>query len=202
MKLFYATASPFARKVVVCIHELGLEEAVEIVSAAVTPVAPNADINAVNSIGKIPTLVLGDGSGLFDSRVICEHLDTLSNSATIFPTARAERISALRLQAVGDGICDTAVALRYETFLRPEEFRWAEFIESQKVRLLRTIQQVEDQYLDDLKGVHIGAIAVASALGYLDFRMPDLGWRDGRPGIAAWYEEFSQRPSMANTVPE
>lgn len=202
MKLFYATASPFARKVVICIHELRLQEAVETVPAAVTPVAPNADINAVNSMGKIPTLVLADGSGLFDSRVICEHLDTLSNSATIFPTARAERIAALRLQAVGDGICDTAVALRYETFLRPEELRWDEWIETQKVRLHRTIRQVEDDFLDDLKNVHIGSIAVASALGYLDFRMPDLGWRDGRPGVAAWYAEFSQRPSMAGTVPQ
>ena len=202
MKLFYATASPFARKVVVCIHELGLQEAVEIVPAAVTPVAPNADINAANSLGKIPTLVLADGSGLFDSRVICEHLDTLSNTATLFPTARAERISALRLQALGDGICDTAVALRYETFLRPEELQWEDFIEAQKVRLHRTIQQVEDTFLPDLNSVHIGGAAVACALGYLDFRMPDLGWRDGRPGVAAWYEEFSQRPSMVNSEPE
>ena len=201
MKLHYATASPFARKVVVCMHELGLGDRVEVVASAVTPVDPNADINAVNAIGKIPTLVLDDGSGVFDSRVICEYLDALSDSS-VFPAQGPERLKALRLQAMGDGICDTAVALRYETFLRPEAHRWPEFIASQKERLNRTFQQLEDEFLGDLEGVHVGSIAVAAALGYIDFRMADLGWRDGRPGLAGWYEEFSARPSMVATKPE
>lgn len=201
MKLHYATASPFARKVVVCMHELGLADRVEVVASAVTPVDPNAEINAVNAIGKIPTLVLDDGSGVFDSRVICEYLNTLSDGS-VFPAQGPERLKALRLQAVGDGICDTAVALRYETFLRPEAHRWPEFIASQKERLNRTFQQLEDELLGDLEDVHIGSIAVAAALGYIDFRMSDLGWRDGRPGLAAWYEAFSARPSMVATKPE
>ena len=201
MKLHYATASPFARKVVVCMHELGLADRVEVVASAVTPVDPNADINAVNAIGKIPTLVLDDGSGVFDSRVICEYLDNLSDGS-VFPAQGPERLKAMRLQAMGDGICDTAVALRYETFLRPEAHRWPEFIDSQKERLNRTFQQLEDDFLGDLDGVHIGSIAVAAALGYIDFRMSDLGWRDGRPGLTAWYEAFSARPSMVATEPE
>jgi glutathione S-transferase len=106
------------------------------------------------------------------------------------------------MQAQGDGLCDTAVGLRYETFLRPEERQWGDWLTAQTERLHRSVGQIEDMFLDDIADVDIGSIAVACALGYLDFRLPDLGWREGRPKLAAWYETFSARRSMVVTAPK
>jgi glutathione S-transferase len=103
--------------------------------------------------------------------------------------------------ALGDGICDTGVGLRYEMVLRPEQYRWPAWIEAQHERLRRSFQQMEDSHVDDIAGLDIGSISIACALGYMDFRYPDIGWRDGRPKLSAWYEGFSQRQSMVLTAP-
>ncbi len=202
MKLFYSPASPFARKVLVAAHETGAISRLETELAAVTPVAPNADIGAANSLGKIPTLVLDDGTGLFDSRVICEYLCSLAGDTALFPTSGDARWQALRLQSLGDGICDTAVGLRYELALRPEGQRWAEWIEKQRERLNRTFTQLENEIAGQVGTMTIGSAAVACALAYIDFRMPELEWRSGRPALTSWHETISARPSMVATVPE
>ncbi len=202
MKLFFSPASPFARKVLVAAHESGTVSRIETELAAVTPVAPNADIGATNSLGKIPTLVLDDGTGLFDSRVICEYLCSLAGDTTLFPASGDARWQALRLQALGDGICDTAVGLRYELALRPEELRWGDWIEKQRDRLNRTFDQLEGELAGQAETVTIGSIAVACALAYIEFRMPDLDWRSGRPELTSWYDSISTRPSMMATAPE
>ncbi len=200
MKLHYNAASPYARKVRVLAIETGLMGGIELAKVMVTPTSPDADLCADNPIGKIPTLVLDDGSALYDSRVICEYLDGLHAGAHLFPDNDDARWTAVRRQALADGILDSAVNTRYETFLRPEELRWADWVDNQMAKIRRSLDVLEGEPMGD--GVDIGTISVACALGYLDFRYSDEGWRDSRPKLAAWFEKFAQRPSISETTPE
>jgi len=197
MRLHHNTMSPFVRKVMVLAHETGLADRIEPENRMMTPVSPDAALCVDNPLGKIPSLVLDDGSTLYDSRVICEYLDSLHGGPKMFP-AGAARWTALRRQALGDGILDAAVNTRYETFLRPQERRWDDWIDNQKKKVARSLDVVE---AEDLAGIDIGTITIACALGYLDFRFADEDWRSGRPRLEAWYEEFARRPSMIATVP-
>jgi glutathione S-transferase len=201
MKLFHNPASPFVRKVMVCAHELGVADRFELETLTLTPIDPSPAVVAASALGKIPTLVMDDGSALYDSRAICEYLDSLSDAASLYPAPGPARWIALRMGALGDGICDTGVGLRYEMVLRPEQYRWPAWIEAQHERLRRSFQQIEDSHVDDIAGLDIGSISIACALGYMDFRYPDIGWRAGRPKLSAWYEGFSQRRSMVLTAP-
>ena len=200
MKMHYATASPYVRKVRVLAIETGLADSIDLAGVAVTPVGPDAGLCADNPIGKIPTLVRDEAGALYDSRVICEYLDGLHDGSRMFPESGEARWTALRRQALADGILDAAVNTRYETFLRPEEFRWSDWIEGQMQKVRRSLDALEAEPLGE--SVDIGTISVACALGYLDFRFPDEGWRDTRPKLAAWFEMFSARPSMSETRPE
>jgi glutathione S-transferase len=197
MKLYYNPASPYVRKVRVFAMETGLMDDIELAKVTITPVGPDAELCADNPIGKIPTLVRDDGGALYDSRVICEYLDGLHGGVRMFPENEDQRWTALRRQALADGILDAAVNTRYETFLRPQEFRWPDWVDGQMTKIRRSLDEVEGESLGD--GVDIGTISVACALGYLDFRYPDEGWRDTRPKLAAWFEEFAARPSMRET---
>lgn len=201
MKLHHNTASPFIRKVMAVAIETGLDQRLELVNCAVTPVKPSDDLNRTNPLGKVPALILDDGSTLFDSRVICEYLDTLHEGQRLFPTQGPARWTALRRQALADGIMDAAVNLRYETFLRPEERRWPDWIDNQRLKCLRACDELEKEADSFGNQVDIGTIAIACALGYLDFRLADWGWREGRPALAGWLEVFSHRPSLAGTTP-
>lgn len=201
MKLYHSPASPFVRKALVAAHETGLAERIEIAIIALTPVAGNAELNRENPIGKIPALVLEDGTTLYDSRVICEYLDTRHDGPRLFPAEGPERWTALRRQALADGLLDAAILGRYETFLRPEERRWADWIDGQRAKFRRALDALDGE-ADDFGGtVDIGTIAAACAADYLDFRSIDDGWRDRRPRLAAWLETFAARPSMQATRP-
>jgi glutathione S-transferase len=200
MQLHYNIASPFARKVLAVAIETGLDVRIERVKRLMTPVAPDALLNADNPLGKIPCLVTDDGMALYDSPVICEYLDSLHHGARMFPSGPA-RWTALRRQALADGIMDAAVLTRYETFLRPQEVRWDAWIDSQKQKFRRALDALEFEGAS-LGVVDIGTLAIACALGYLDFRFPDDDWRAGRPRLAAWLEQFAQRPAIANTAPQ
>ncbi len=200
MKLYYNPASPYVRKVRVLAIETGLMGGIELAKVMITPTSPDADLCADNPIGKIPTLVLDDGSALYDSRVICEYLDGLHAGAHLFPDNDDARWTAVRRQALADGILDSAVNTRYESFLRPEELRWADWVDNQMAKIRRSLDVLEGEPMGD--GVDIGTISVACALGYLDFRYSDEGWRDSRPKLAAWFEKFAQRPSMSETTPK
>ncbi|GMQ96204.1 MAG: glutathione S-transferase family protein [Gammaproteobacteria bacterium] len=199
MKLYYNAASPYVRKVRVFAMETGLMDDIELAAVTITPVGPDAELCADNPIGKIPTLVRDDGGALYDSRVICEYLDGLHGGASMFPENEDQRWTALRRQALADGILDAAVNTRYETFLRPPELRWPDWVDGQMTKVRRSLDQVEAESLGD--GVDIGTISVACALGYLDFRYRDEAWRDTRPKLAAWFEAFAARPSMSQTRP-
>lgn len=200
MKLHYNPASPYVRKVRVLALETGLMGDIELVSVTLTPTSPDANLCSDNPIGKIPTLVREDGGALYDSRVICEYLDSLHDSARMFPNNGEARWTAVRRQALADGILDAAVGTRYETFLRPEEHRWPDWVDNQMAKVRRSLDVLESESLVGM--VDIGTISVACALGYLDFRYPDEGWRDSRPKLAAWFEEFAGRSSMVETAPD
>ena len=199
MKLYYSPASPYVRKVRVFAMETGLMHDIALAEVAITPVGPDADLCADNPIGKIPTLVRDDGGALYDSRVICEYLDGLHGGTRMFPENEDARWIALRRQALADGILDAAVNTRYETFLRPQEFRWPDWVDAQMTKVRRSLDEVEGESPGE--GVDIGTISVACALGYLDFRYADEGWRDSRPKLTTWFEKFSARPSMRETAP-
>lgn len=199
MKLFTNPASPFGRKVEVAALETGLFDRLELCNLQTSAVAPDAELLAANPLGKIPSLALDDGQVLHDSRVIVEYLDTLHDGPPLFPAEG--RWEALRLQALGDGIADAALLARYETALRPEPLRWPAWVEAQLGKATLTLDWLEGGAGTLGSQLHIGAIAVACALGYLDYRHPALAWREGRPRLAAWFEEAAARPSFRRTRP-
>lgn len=201
MKLLYARTSPYVRKVLVLAHETGQAEAIEIVPVAAVPTERNPDTVGHNPLGKVPTLVLDDGTALFDSRVICEYLDARSAGPRLFPDGEA-RWDALARQALADGLLDAALLLRYERVLRPATARWDAWEAGQVAKIAGALDRIEATLAGPASALDIGAVATACALGYLDFRFPDLGWRTGRLDAAAWYEAFGQRPSMQRTTPE
>lgn len=203
MKLRYSPTSPYVRKVMVLAYETGLEPRIERLPTTVVPDKPNLEVQRENPLIKVPTLVTDDGEVLFDSRVICEYLDTLHQNPKIFPPSGKARWLALRQQALGDGILDAAILTRYETFLRPKQFLWNEWVESQMRRVRGGLVALEGKVTEGaLSGpLTIGQITVACALGYLDFRYAGEGWRDRHPGLAKWYAEFAKRPSMQKTAP-
>lgn len=201
MQLHHNAASPFVRKVMAVAIETGLAARIEPVKRLVSPVAPLGEVNADNPLGKIPCLVTDDGAALYDSRVICEYLDGLHDGPKMFPAAGAARWTALRRQALADGMMDAGVVTRYETFLRPQEVRWDAWIENQKQKFRRGLDALDSEAAS-LDVVDIGTLAIACALGYLDFRFADEGWRADRPRLAAWFKQFAQRPSIAQTTPQ
>ena len=200
MQLFHAATSPFVRKCLVTAHELGLAGRIERVSAAPHPVNRDQSVVAHNPLGKIPTLVTDDGAILYDSRVICEYLDVLAGGQ-LFPHAGSARWTALAQQALGDGLMDAAVLVRYETFARPESLRWQEWIAGQREKLTAGLAAIERHAEQFGSRVDIGTITLGCALGYLDLRMADLAWRDRHPATAAWFAGFGDRPSMIATRP-
>jgi glutathione S-transferase len=198
MKLRHAAASPFVRKVTVVAHELGLADRIELVPTAVSPVQANPSLASDNPLMKVPSLTTDDGQVLFDSPVICEYLDGLAGGGKFFPAAGAARWTALRQQALGDGILDALILCRYET-TRPEDKRWSGWTDGQMAKAHQGLATVERE---DLAGPRtIGHVTIACMLGYLDFRFPNDGWRQRHPKLAAWYREIEQLPSMQATKP-
>ncbi len=199
MKLRYSPLSPFVRKVTVMLIETGLEDKVERIPTDVWD--PETDIAKDNPLGKIPTLITDDGKVLYDSPVICEYLDGLHDGEKLFPASGQARWQALRLQALGDGMSEAGVLRLLET-RRPEEVRYEKWMARQTATVFRAMDALESE-VDGLEGPPgIGQVAVGCSLGWLDFRFPDLGWRQDRPGLAEWFEGFSERPSMTATVPK
>lgn len=200
MKLLYSPASPYVRKVMVVAHETGLTDRIELVPSAVAPTLVNPDVAAENPLVKVPTLVIEGGQSLFDSRVITEYLDTLHGGARLFPADGPARWTALRRQAMADGLLDAALLIRYEHILRPEPQRWQAWTDGQfrKVRQALASLAAEDFGAE----LTVGEIAAGCALGYLDFRFPEEDWRTAHPALGAWYAKLAERPSFVATVPK
>lgn len=200
MKLLTATPSPFGRKVMALLHETGQMDSVEIELVAASPVATPSALAATNPVGKLPALIRDGGPALYDSRVICRYLDAQAGGA-LYPEARIWE--TLTLEATADGIMDAAILMVYEARLRPEEIRYPTWVEAQWTKVERSLDALEARWMSHLAGpLDMGQIAVACALGYLDFRHPDRDWRSPRPQLAAWHSVFSARDSMEATRPE
>ncbi len=199
MQLHSSPTSPYVRKVRVLLLETGLDAQVEQAVRAVTPTTPNADLNIDNPIGKVPALLTDDGMALYDSPVICEYLDSLHDGPKMFPAPGVARWRALRRQALGDGVLDAAILGRYESSLRPAEKQWPDWLEAQMVKVERSLDAMQGEAAALADTADIGTITFACALGYLDFRYGEMGWRSGRPDLADWYDRFAQRPSMQAT---
>ncbi len=200
MKFYYAQKSPYVRKALVVANEVGIEDQLEKVDCSTTtPVNP--DQSNANPLKKIPALELDDGMILFDSPVICEYLDSELGNGSLFPRDLPARWIALRFQALGDGLLDAAILLRYETILRPDNLCWDDGVTAQMNKIDDALADMEDHAASFGERVDIGTISVACAVGYLDFRFKDKDWRTACPTLVAWYEEFAKRPSMQATRP-
>lgn len=202
MTLFHNPASPFVRKVRVLLIETGQQDRVALLASMPSPVAPDAQLVQGNPVGKIPALRLADGSVVHDSRVILDYLDHQHVGNPLIPRDGSARWRRLTLASMADGIMDAAVLVRYESALRPVEKHWAPWLDEQRNKIRRTLAELEQDAIAELAShFDVASISVACALGYLDFRHPDMHWRADNPKLAAWYAEVSQRPSMLDTQP-
>jgi glutathione S-transferase len=193
MKLFWSSRSPFVRKVMVAAHELGLASRIRAERVVVSAAAPNAEVMAVNPLNKIPTLVLDDGSALYDSRVICEYLDTLHDGPKLFPADARARFAALRRQALGDGLMETIV-LRLGEQARPPGSQSEKHLAAYRLKITTALDRLEAEAGELAGAPAIGHIAIAC-----DFRFAADNWRSGKPKLAQWYDGFASRPSMKAT---
>jgi glutathione S-transferase len=202
MTLHHSPTSPYVRKVMVLLHETGMTDRVRLSFSTGTPVDPQSMPVAANPLGKIPALERDDGCTLYDSRVICQYLASLSPEAAAFYPAAPALWEVLTLEATADGILDAALLMRYEEVLRPDAMRSSDWVEGQWAKIARSLDALESRWLAHLRGpLTIGPVAVGCALGYLDFRFAARDWRAGHPALAAWEAEFSRRPSMQATIP-
>lgn len=200
MRLYFSQTSPYVRKVMVLLHETEQLEAVQLVPASGTPLAPAEGLGAANPLTKVPALERPDGPTLYDSRVITQFLNARAGAA-LYPQARY--FDVLTLEATGDGIIDAALLMVYESRLRPEEIRFPEWVEGQWSKIERALDVLNTRWMSHLNGpLDAGQISVACALGYLDFRHDARNWRQGRDALAAWFEAFSNRASMVQTRPD
>ena len=200
MQLFHSHTSPFVRKVMVVAHEVGLADRIALLPSAVHPTNRDGTVLAHHPLAQVPTLIGDDGAVLADSRVICEYLDALGQGS-LFPKEGPARWTALSEQSTADGLLDAALLIRYELTARSESERSAAWIAGQEAKIASVLAAFERAAPGLGTRVDIGTIAIACALGYLDLRFADLGWRAGHPALDAWFAPFAERPSMVATRP-
>jgi glutathione S-transferase len=199
MKLHWSPRSPFVRKVMIVAHECGIAGRIDCVRTAAAMTKPHAELMKDNPLSKIPTLVLDDGTALYDSPVICEYLDALDGAPKLFPREPKARMTALRRQALGDGFLDMMVALRNERErAQPSTVHMASTA-ARKKAVLETLEREAQSLAATPFG--IGHVAIGCALSYLDFRFADENWRRDHPHLANWHAGFAARPSVRGTEP-
>lgn len=202
MKLLASLASPYTRKVRIVLAEKHIE--CELVVVDVAP-AENL-VNQHNPLGKVPTLVLDDGTALYDSRVIVEFLDSSSPASRLIPEGNRERVAVRRWEALADGVLDAGLLVRYES-LRPEKERGTDWVAKQVARMRRGLERLnadlgsEDWCHGDRYS--LADIAVACCIGWLDFRKPGgIDGRSGHPNLARHYDRLMERAEFAETAPQ
>ncbi|MFA7438954.1 glutathione S-transferase N-terminal domain-containing protein [Castellaniella sp.] len=201
MKIFHSVTSPFVRKVMAVAIELGVDQDIERLPSDVHPIRVDSTVAGHNPLGQVPTFFTADGTILYDSRVICEYLDTTYGQGRLFPADPAVRWVALRDQALADGMLTAGVLVRYELTIRDPALQNADWLAGQRRKLLEGVRQLESTFEHWAERFDIGTIAIACALGYLDFRFADLGWREIGPRTAQWQDQICERPSLATTRP-
>jgi glutathione S-transferase len=203
LKLIGATTSPYVRKVRIVMAEKKLEYS--FVPENVW--ADDTTITQSNPLGKVPCLILDAGEALFDSRVIVEYLDILSPVGKLIPASGRERAEVKTWEALADGLLDASILARLEATWtgRTEAQRSQVWIDRQMGKVTDSLKAMSTGLGDKsfCSGIHItlGDIAVGCALGYLDFRFPDIKWRDAHPNLAKLQEKLMQKQSFVDTIP-
>ena len=201
LKLFYSDRSPYVRKVMVTLHEVNLFENVEIVSVRTNPLGVVEDLVDVSPLGKIPTLVLPDGTTIFDSRVICSYLNSIGKS-DLYLAQENLKWSIKTAEANFDGILDAALLMVYEHRYRQDRYQSVEWLENLWKKIERTLDFYNNSSSKILSGsLNMGQISLGCALGYLDYRHNNRNWRAKNQNLRDWFAEFSERLSMRNTIP-
>lgn len=198
MKLCYSPTSPYVRKVTMTALETGTHDQIE--RELMFPAGPATAVAKVNPLGKVPALVLDNGTVLYDSPVICEYLDSISDT-DLFPKVGPERWAILRLQALADGAMDAGILIVMEG-RRPEGERSPDWVARQKLAMSQALDAMEVGVEALGEAVTIAHITFAAALGWFDFRFGEDNWREGRPALADWYAAYSARPSVMSTEPQ
>jgi glutathione S-transferase len=197
MKLLYQTHSPAARKALVFAYEVGVAERIEVVHHETSPTRRNEQVFADNPLGQVPVLVRPGLPSIFDSDVICAYLDTQHDGRRLIPPEGEARWQALRIQAIAQGISSAGSAIRWETVRRPESLRYAPLRDGNIEKLIASYDWL-DRELDADSPIHIGHIALATTLSWLEFReLPTF--REKHARLTAWFRAFESRSSMRAT---
>jgi glutathione S-transferase len=195
-------ASPFVRKVRVVLAEKKLDYGFELDNVW----DAGTTIHLANPLGKVPCLIMEDGSSLYDSRVIVEYLDTLTPVCKLLMPNARDRADIKVWEALADGVLDAAILVRLERTLRPEQQQSAAWIERQmgKVHAGLGIMSANLRESPYCKGNHytLADVAVGCTLGWLAFRFPEINWRDDYPNLAKLFDKLSERASFKDTVPQ
>ncbi len=199
--LHWSPRSPYVRKVMIAAEELGLTGRMDTVRTVVGGTTPHMELMEDNPLGKLPTLILADGTAIYDSYVILEYFDTQHKGSRLIPKEGPARMVALRRHALGNGMLDILLQWLGERG-RPEERQSAAHIALWRSKIIACIEAL-DHEADDLTATPygIGQLTIGVALGYLDFRFPAEKWRDGHDRLAAWYETFCARPAVLAHAP-
>ena len=202
MKLYYSALSPFVRKVMVVARECGLDDRIRQEPVSAVPTQPNAELAKVNPLMKLPALIADDGTTLFESSLICQYLDSLHGGRRLVPESGPARWRTLKLEALADGICDAGILMRYEQTMRDEKQRSTPWIEGQRAKVVNGLDALERDPSPLAGELDLGQVALASAIGWLEFRNVAGDLRSSHPKLFAWYDAIVQRPSLAATAPK
>jgi len=200
MKLLASKTSPYARKVRIAFAE----KKIEYTLVEQNPWEPGSIVGDHNPLGKVPVLVLEDGTNLFDSRVIVEYIDLISPVSRLIPEPTRQRILVKRWEALGDGLMDAAVGARLES-MRPKRQQSQANFDRQTAKMRAAVDTMSrdlgDRTWCNGEAYTLGDIATGVALAYLDFRHPDFAWRDSAPNLARLLQKLARRPSFDHTQP-
>ena len=201
IRLIGSLTSPYVRKVRVVMAEKKIEFKLELEDVW----AADSTIQASNPLGKVPCLIMEDGGAVFDSRVIVEYLDAISPVGKLIPGNGRERAEVRTWEALADGLLDASILVRLELTQRPLEQRSAAWIERQMGKVRAALEAMGaglgDKPWCNGHAPTLADIAVGCALGYLDFRFPEIAWRESQPNLARLYDKLLARPSFAETAP-
>ena len=201
MKLIGTYTSPFVRKVRIVLAEKKMDYEFVVES----PWTADSKVPTHNPLGKVPVLLIDESTALYDSRVIAEHIDNITPNNKLYPAPNRERTEVKRWEVLADGICEAAATAVLEA-RRPAAQQSLEWIARQREKIGRSLEFLSEELGEQnfcMGGTHItmADIAVGNALGYLNFRFPDIDWRAAHPNLARLYDKLMQRPSFADSVP-
>jgi glutathione S-transferase len=201
LRLIASPTSPYARKVRIVMSEKRIECELEMTDVW----SPGSVIASYNPLGKVPCLIMDDGGAVFDSRVIAEYLDMLTPVGHLIPAGGRQRVEVRTWEALADGIIDALVVVRLEHAQRPASHRLQPWIDRHLSKatsgLAAAAAALDDRSWCDGKHFTLADIALGVALGYVDFRFPEIAWRSEHPNLARHYEKLAARPSFIETAP-